>query len=91
MGRQFSVRYYKDSPLDLSCMGKCEVAALRISVQDELPLATEQDTLFHEVTHAIEKTLGLDLTELQVNALSAGWVQVLRDNPELAKYLASNR
>lgn len=89
LGKDFAIDYIAEQALDHSCVGNTEPQKLKIAIQDKLPRAFEQDVIFHEVTHALEKSLGLDMTELQVNALAAGWVQVLRDNPQLAKYFAS--
>ncbi len=48
------------------------------------------DTLLHEIFHAIFFTYGIqedDDEERTVAALGTAWVQVLRDNPELRKYI----
>lgn len=48
------------------------------------------DTLIHEIFHAIFFTYGIeedDNEERTVAALGTAWVQVLRDNPELRKYI----
>ena len=46
-----------------------------------------KDTLLHEVVHAIDHAIGLDLREEQVRGLAGGILQVLRDNPKFARFL----
>ena len=49
------------------------------------------ETLLHEINHAIWQTYALqerDSEERIVQALSTGQTQLLRDNPELVKWLA---
>lgn len=50
------------------------------------------DTVLHEVMHAIYKTFGLtdgETEEKVASALATGWVMVLRDNPELTKWIGA--
>jgi hypothetical protein len=51
--------------------------------------ALKADTLIHEILHAVWKTQGIKAKreETIVNALSTGFTQVLKDNPDLRKYL----
>lgn len=45
------------------------------------------DTVLHEVIHAIDFTIGTNLTEEQVHGTAAGLFAVLADNPEFCKWL----
>jgi hypothetical protein len=85
-GKAFSIAYLKASQIPDDALGLTKYMDLSISVQEDVPLALEQEVIFHEITHAVEKSLDLDLTEHQVEVLSCGWVQVLRDNPSLLDY-----
>ena len=90
-GKPVSITYVKNPAGEMmddsqAPMGLTRYANLSIHVQDELPHALEQEVVFHEITHAIEKALDLELSEHQVEVLSCGWVQVLRDNPKLLDY-----
>lgn len=85
-GKKFSINYLKEFGISLDALGVTKYTQLEILVQDHLMLPLEQEVVFHEITHAIEKSLDLDLTEHQVEVLSCGWVQVLRDNPKLLDY-----
>lgn len=55
-----------------------------------LPLDTV-DTLLHEISHAIlshqARPYGKEVEENYVNAIAAGLAQVLRDNPELRRWI----
>lgn len=85
-GKTFLIKYLKASQIPDDALGLTKYMDLSISVQDTIPLALEQEVVFHEITHAVEKSLDLDLSEHQVEVLSCGWVQVLRDNPGLLDY-----
>jgi hypothetical protein len=45
-----------------------------------LPEGTITDTYFHEITHIINATYGLELEEHQIIGLTGAWLQVIRDN-----------
>jgi hypothetical protein len=88
-GKQFRIEYQKESNIPDGAMGLTKYMNLSILVQNDLPAPLEQEVVFHEITHAIEKSLDLELTEHQVEVLSCGWVQVLRDNPKLLEFFKS--
>jgi hypothetical protein len=48
-----------------------------------------KDTLIHEPFHLISEQLDLNLSERQVRLLATGYLALLRDNPEYAKWLIS--
>lgn len=85
-GKNFKIEYQKESGMPDGAMGLTKYMNLSILVQNGLPDPLEQEVVFHEIMHAIEKSLDLDLTEHQVEVLACGWVQVLRDNPKLIDY-----
>ena len=41
---------------------------------------TQEETLLHEIIHALSDALGADLDEKQVNLMGAGLYQVINDN-----------
>ncbi len=50
------------------------------------------ETVLHEVGHGVWATFGLDADSTEehvVNAFSTGLVMILRDNPELLKWIAA--
>lgn len=61
----------------------------------ELDPQQVQDTLLHEVFHAVFSEMGLttdfkedDDEEKIVRRMATGWLQVMQDNPQLVKFLA---
>jgi hypothetical protein len=50
-----------------------------------------KDTVFHELTHAIDEVMALKLKEHQVHQLAVGWMAVLKHNPKLAKWLLNDK
>jgi hypothetical protein len=52
--------------------GLCDLSRARISIARGLDPDVALLTLYHEVIHAIEQTLSLNLTEEQIDGLAAG-------------------
>lgn len=67
--------------------GEFEHDPLTIRISSGLTPDDEKETLIHEITHAVELQMNLDLPEDAVRQLSIGLFAVLRDNPKLAAYL----
>lgn len=59
----------------------------RIYMADSLPLETEQDLLWHEIKHAVEGSMGLDLDDSVIERLATGELAVIKENPALLTYL----
>ena len=75
------------------CIGECDFDNLQISVRKSLRLSKAQETLLHEALHACtDPSLkeGKSREEDFVNTVSPVLLQVLKDNPELVKYLTAN-
>ena len=71
-------------------LGVCLPHSLKIMVQDSVPLQVQKDTLLHEIMHAIcywYNVLDTDREEAVVSKISTGVLQVLTDNPKVAKFL----
>jgi hypothetical protein len=85
LGKRFTVDFGGALAEDLN--GECDTDKQVISVRDGQPLESEQDTLLHEVLHAIDEAMGLKLKEAQVKGAATGLLAVLKDNPALAAYL----
>ena len=71
------------------CFGDTIHPQLRIRVDSEMSLQQTRDTLLHEIIHAIEKELGLTMSEKTVKQLSTTLLAVLRGNPSLMTFLLS--
>lgn len=56
-----------------------------IKMVKDLPVDTERETLLHEVIHAVEDGMGLNLTEAQVHGLACGLYAVLKNNATTIK------
>ena len=85
------VRYVPPSPLLHANLGECCNKTQTISVATDQTPIEAADTLLHEVVHAIDWIVGLDLTEHQVRHLSATLLGVLQDNPEFAEWLIMDK
>jgi hypothetical protein len=87
-GKPFRVVRCKETLLEVDSYGKVDVAKLQVVILDGIPLSLEQDTVMHEIIHAIDEQLSLDLKERQIEALGCMLQQVFADNPALMAYLA---
>ena len=93
LGKQFAVAYVPagDDALKNAegedCLGMCSPARQTVHVEDGQPLETEQETTLHEVMHAIEDAMGLDLDETVISQMSKGLIAVVKDNPSFVRYL----
>ena len=67
--------------------GECDTDTQTIAVRDGQPLESEQDTLLHEVIHAIDEAMDAKMKETQVKKLATGLLAVMKDNPGLTAYL----
>lgn len=63
----------------------------QIYIEDDQPLESEQDTLFHEVLHGIERAMDVDIPETATRRLATGIIAVLKDNPGFRAYLARKK
>lgn len=76
---------FVDSGADL--LGHSKQTDTELHVRDGMPADRERAILWHEILHAVESDAGISLTEEQVRAMAAGLFAVLRDNPDLTRYL----
>ena len=63
---------------DHSLMGVCKIADLEIQILDSLPVSRQEETLLHEILHALDAALATNLKEKQIQKLSEGLFQVLK-------------
>lgn len=63
--------------------GQVDYTTQEIRLRPGLTPAHQRETLLHEVLHAIDDFMGIDLTEKQVGRLANGLAMVLADNPAL--------
>ena len=88
IGKTYTVELVEDLA-GADRFGECDEAKLRIRIEKGTALAQEQDTLLHEILHAIDGSMHTKLSERQVGAIASGILAVLKANPRLALYLLS--
>jgi hypothetical protein len=69
--------------------GRCFHKELRIRICNDKPLDQQQDTSIHEVLHAIDLELNLELSEKKIRRLATCFLAILKDNPQYTKFLLS--
>lgn len=92
MGRTFLFNYVKGSVLsDDHDFGHIDYYGQVINISDNLTPVEEADTVLHELIHAVDLSMGLELSEHQVHHLATGLIALFQDNPEVALYLAEDK
>ena len=74
--------------------GDCDNDQLVIRIIAGRSIANDQDTLLHEILHAIEFQMGLDgainkkvSVEQRIQGTATGLLAVMKDNPALVRFL----
>jgi hypothetical protein len=88
LGKRWTVSY---APLQKDELGECDLEHQSMTVKDGLKPEQEQSTLLHECIHAISDSLGLGLTEKQVQGLEAGLYDLNSSNPRFFAYLKKKK
>lgn len=83
LGKEYEVKVFEDFE---NC-GECDDIKQTLKIQAGMPLTLEQDTLLHEVIHALDFNMKTHMKERQVSALASGLIAVFRDNPHFVSYL----
>lgn len=86
LGKTYSVLYVEKVDEKDSC-GDHDAGVLEIKIKASMHQDVIAETMLHELTHAVEEQLDLGMREKQVHGLSVGMFQVLRENPDLVKFL----
>lgn len=76
---------------DFENAGQCFDNKQLIKIATDMPLELEQDSVLHELIHAIDYGMHLEMAERQVSALASGLIALIRDNPSLLHYLSQER
>ena len=88
LGKAFKV---VNGPIADDLNGECDTDTQTLAVRDGQPLESEQDTLLHEVIHAIDEAMGLKMKEAQVKGCATGLLAVMKDNPRFISYLRTKK
>lgn len=73
-----------ETELNGNLCGDIDTMKCRIRIEQSMAPDIKRVTLWHEIVHGILFAAGItDHSEIQVDALAHGLVQLLRDNPEL--------
>jgi hypothetical protein len=86
LGKPFTIKWLT-AEMSPDLLGECDSDGQEITVRDGQPLEQEQDTLLHEVCHAVDEAMDAKMKETQVKKLATGLLAVLKDNPSFVAYL----
>jgi hypothetical protein len=87
LGKRFRVQYVSGEPLSEDETGECDSEKQLISVKEGQELEAEQDTVIHEILHALEDLLELKLEHDNIVRLTTGLHALVKENPRLFTYL----
>lgn len=83
VGKRYAIQY-----LDaIGMQGDCNNQKQIIRIEKGNALEQEQDTVLHEILHAVDYAMQTKLKEAQVAALATGLLAVMKENPVLMEYL----
>ena len=77
LGQIYTVQYKDEMEGD---MGECDYVNNRITLLKGMSEEKLMQTFLHEIVHAIEKSMNLNLKEQQVDNISLGLYQILKEN-----------
>ncbi len=86
-GKLWTIRERLDLYRNDEEFGNCVYHLLKIELDETQPDQHKRDSLWHEILHGIEHELNLKLTEKQVRQIASMQIAIMRDNPELMRYL----
>lgn len=84
LGKRWAVKY---GELEKDQLGESDLENQTLTIKGGLKIEQETSTLLHECIHAISDSLGLGLTEKQVQGLEAGLFDLNASNPRFFPYL----
>lgn len=84
LGIEIKIRYVDEVGED--CMGSFCPEQLEILIQDNLPAENQRLVLWHEICHVIEVLGEIKISEAGICLYSTAWIQIMRDNRELATW-----
>lgn len=87
IGKTYGIAYVNGDPLAEGEFGECDFDKQRVSIADSLHLEQEQDTVLHELLHAVAHETGVNLQERQVRPLATALLGIIKENPKLMTYL----
>lgn len=87
LGKPFRLEFGNGPPLGELDMGDCNTEGQVLTIREGQPLENEQDTVLHELIHALSDSMEIKLKEHQVTKLATGLLAVLKDNPRFSAYL----
>jgi Zn-dependent peptidase ImmA (M78 family) len=85
LGKPFKIIWKAPEWFQKDEEGLCYVQQQKIYIQRGLGKEEEQDVILHEIIHAIDHSMHLELEESQVSRLASGLLALFKDNPEFYK------
>jgi hypothetical protein len=87
LGKTYNIKFLKDTKFEEDEFGEVDFDKMEISINVEKGTDHQRDTVVHEILHAIDYDMKLNLSEKQVRSLACAVYQVLKSNIKLRRWL----
>lgn len=80
LGIDFKINFIEDHSRTDLCMGRVDIKTATINISKIMPEDNQRAIMLHEVIHAIDDMLSLDLSEQQVTCIAAVLFATMEEN-----------
>ena len=80
LGINFQINFIEDHSRTDLCMGRVDIKTATINISKIMPEDNQRAIMLHEVIHAIDDMLSLDLSEQQVTCIAAVLFATMEEN-----------
>ena len=91
LGKTFTIEYRESTSTDDPDAGECSIAKQQIKIDLGYHHEFNQETLLHELLHAIDDTLNLRSGERRIGTLAPSLLAVMKDNPAICHFIFGER
>ena len=85
LGRDIPVKVYPADEMP-KAFGEYDYETQIVRIKEGQQPAFEADTLLHELVHAMDDAMQLNMRERQVHCIAVGIVALFKDNADFAEY-----
>lgn len=78
--KEYTLSFFSSPSRQDTAMGRMDGKIAHVSICQDMPPDTQEETFLHEVIHHIDEQLAIKLSEEQTTALSTGLYCFLKEN-----------
>lgn len=91
LGREFSTKRVSALAELGDKWGDCCPFGQEIRIEDGMVPESETHIVVHEILHGYDDILGIDLEHKQIDSLAYSVIDLIRNNPQLVKYITEKK